>query len=274
MRFHSQNLNERSHNRTGSMLRHGRCWLEFAEVGWHFEWTLFKRSTIGAELSLADYDEDAIGGHIGIGFAAFYWGMKYRPLRRLMERITSRDSAPREYEIRDGVGNVSKGSYWSTNGRQIGITWHDDCLWVNLWNDPMESRSADPKWWHISICPVDAVFGRSVYSETRLSTERVIVPMPEGGYASTVEIFESTWRRPRWPWMWRRMTRSTITPDTPIPFPGKGENAWDCGEYSTSSLTGPYDTAFKAAMAMSESVMRNRVRYGGWAYSPEALSKE
>ncbi len=272
MRFHTQNLSERNGRVAGSILRHGRCWFDLIHTHWRFEWLLFKAAGIGLTLDLADYDEDAIGGHLALGFCALYWGFAYRPLRRLMERVTSRDKLPRTYEIRDGEGKVSTGSYWSTNGRTIGIRWFEGYLWIDLWYDPMESRSSDPRWWHIAICPVDVLFGRAHYEQRELTKERVIVPMPEGGYAATVEIFESTWKRPRWPGFWRRMVRSTITPDIPIPFPGKGENAWDCGEDSTHSMTGAYETAFEAAMALSKSVMKDRVRHGGWNYRPEALT--
>ena len=268
MRLHSQNLNERSHGRTGSILRHGRCWWSVLGFQWRFEWTLFKLGTVGISLDLADYDEDAIGGQFALGFAAFYWGLANRRFRRFMERVTSRDSAPREYEIRDGLGNISKGSYWSTNGRTLGIRCFGGTLWIDLWNDPMESRSNDPWWWHITITPVDVLFGRTRYEEKELAHERVIVPMPEGGYGAKVTILESVWRRSRWPGVWRQMIRSTITPDIPIPFPGKGENAWDCGDDATHSMTGPYETGFEAAMALSESIMRDRVQHGGWNYRP------
>lgn len=273
MCFHAQNLNEKSHNRCGSMLRHGRCWLKLLRSEWRFEWSLFRRSAPGLSLDLADCDDDAIGGHLALGFAALYWGFQNRWLRRIMERLTSRDSKPREYEIRDGGGNLSTGSYWSTNGRTIGVRWFEGSLWIDLWNDPMESRSVDPGWWHITITPLDTLLGRTRYKETPIADERVIVPMPEGGYAATVKIFESVWSRPRWPFAWRRMVRSEITPDVPIPFPGKGENSWDCGEDATHSMIGAYETGFDAAMALSRSVMRDRVRYGGWNYQPEKLAR-
>jgi hypothetical protein len=72
MRFHWQNLNEKPYKRTGSILRHGRAWLDFRKFGWHWEWTAFKLSAPGVQFDLADYDEDAIGGHASLGFLAFY----------------------------------------------------------------------------------------------------------------------------------------------------------------------------------------------------------
>jgi hypothetical protein len=283
MRFHAQNLNEKNDRVVGPMWRHGRCWINVLRSQWRFEWLIFLRSSIGIVLDLADYDEDAIGGHVGIGFLALHWGFQNRRLRQVMERLTSRDKAPRVLDCcqvcrhprsdgRHELHPFQPITYWSTNGRNIGLRWFEGSLWVDLWNDPMESRSVDPWWWHLSICPMDLLLGRTRYEQTELTKERVVVPMPEGGYPATVEIFESVWRRPRWPGVWRRMIRSTVTPDTPIPFPGKGESEYDCGEDATHSMTGAYDTALKAAMGLSESVMRRRIRYGaGWNYQPEAL---
>jgi hypothetical protein len=157
------------------------------------------------------------------------------------------------------------------NGREIEVYWHKWGLWWTLWGDPMESRGKRDPWyvqmhnWNIP----DILFGRSKYSSRVLNEERVIIPLPEGGYPALVRINLDTWRRPRYPFA-RSMVRSEIIPDKPIPFPGKGENSWDCGEDAIYSLYGPYDTPLKAAMAASESVMRNRLRYGaGWSYRPE-----
>jgi hypothetical protein len=289
MTFHAQNLNEGKYG-NGSMWRHGRCWIGGRypnETQLRIEWSFFKRSnSTGLELSLADYDEDAIGGHVSLWYVgALYWGFANGRLRRLMERWTSRDSKPRELD-QCAVCRLSKAlcdtsaqamphvfkprTYWSTNGRNIGARWFEGTLWIDIWSDPMEWRRADPWWWHISIHPVDIIFGRTKHEEKTLETTRVIVPMPEGGYPATVRIFESTWRRSRWPWAWRRMVRSDITPDTPIAFPGKGESEYDCGEDSTHSMTSAASTPLAAAMALSESVMSRRIRYGGgWSYRPE-----
>lgn len=158
------------------------------------------------------------------------------------------------------------------NGRTVGIRWYEDVLWINLWNDPMESRKSDPQWWHITICPVDIIFGRTRYETVQKTTERVVIPMPEGGYPATVKLYEARWRRPRWPFVWGRMQRADVTPENPIPFPGKGENSWDCGEDATFSMTCQADTALEAAMKMSKSVMESRLRYGGgWQYKPEKV---
>lgn len=293
MRFHSQNLNDKPHIQLGSMIRYGRCWWNVFNSQLRLEWSLLRSNSIGIGIDLADYDDDAFGGHVSLGYlGAIHWGIQNRKLRRIMERLTSRDSKPREldqcatcmtaYQVGahgprfDGDSRqhpfIAR-TYWSTNGRNIGIRYFDGSLWIDFWNDPMEHRSVDPKWWHISINIPDLIFGRTAYDESRTVEEaRVVVPMPEGGYAAKVRIYEAVWRRKRWPFVWRKLLRADITMDTPIPFPGKGESEYDCGEDATHSMTCCADTPLKAAMVMSESVMRSRIKYGnGFNYRPERL---
>lgn len=291
MKFHTQNLNEKSGDRIGSMARHGRLWWTIFTCQIRLEWSFLKYHSLGLMLDLADYDDDAIGGHLSLGYlGAIYWGLQHRGLRRLFERLTSRDTKPRELDQCascllsretgahgprfDGDPRqhaFNPRTYWSTNGRNIGIGYFDGNLWIDLWNDPMEHCSRDPKWWHISINFADVIFGRTSYDESRTVKEtRVVVPMPEGGYPAHVRIYEAVWRRSRWPFAWRKLLRADITPDKPIPFPSKGESSYDCGEDATHSMTCCADTPLKAAMALSESVMRSRIKYGsGWNYRPQ-----
>jgi len=106
-----------------------------------------------------------------------------------------------------------------------------------------------------TIRPLDILLGRDAYSERDLREERVDVVMPEGKYPATVRVYESTWRRPRWPWV-RRMVRTEITPDTPIPHGSK----W--GNDATYNLSSPAATAAEAAQRLADAVMRYRRRYG------------
>jgi hypothetical protein len=301
VRYHSQNLNER-HGRYGSVVRHGRAWWTFGSRsihpdGWlsfRLEWSFFRRNSWAIGIDLADYDEDAVGGNLALGpLLSVHWGIGQPTLRHWMERITSREAKPRELD-QCAICRLPKAkcnpqgwpdhvaghkfkprTYWSTNGRTMGIRLFDSTCWLDFWNDPMEWNHDDPWWWHISIHPVDIIFGRTKYEEKTLTTERVIVPMPEGPYPATVRIHEDAWRRPRWPWVWKRMVRSDIVPDEPIPFPGKGESEYDCGEDATHSSTSSGETALDAVLYLVESVMQRRIRYGsGWRYVPENLRQK
>jgi len=289
MRYHSQNLNEKKHERYGWMLRHGRAWLDVGSAKLHWEWSLFRRGSFGFALDLAGHqDDEAVGGHVALGpLFAFYWGFGWPRLRSFMERITSREKAPRELDqcricrhARNGhVEHPYKGephvfeprTFWMSNGREIGVSFHDGTLWINLWNDPMEWHSADPKWWHVSINLADLVLGRPTHTEMIFDKQHVQVPMPEGGYWATVTMKEETWKRPRW--RKRVVNRAHIEMDEGqgIAFPGKGENAWDCGEDESHGLCCPAETVVDGICAMTKSCMRDRVRHGGHGWVPEKL---
>jgi len=90
----------------------------------------------------------------------------------------------------------------------------------------------------------------------------------DGCYPATVRFFESTWKRPRWPWS-KKIVRADIYPDTPIPYPGKGENSWDCDEDATHSMMTAEETELGAVVAMVESVLRSRYRHGGLSWRPK-----
>lgn len=251
MKFHSQNLNERGKFRSGSMFRHGRWWLNSANHhDWavRCEWQWFSR-TLSLEVGLAT-GEDAVSFSFCCGLIALYLSFSNPRLEKYLAKLTKR-----------------KEDRYSS-GRTIGVRIFDNAVWIDLWNDPMSWHSKDPKWWHFNIRPIDLLLGREKYSERNLAMDRAEIPMPEGPYPANVRFFESQWKRSRWPWA-RKLIRAEITPDKPIPFPGKGENAWDCGEDATHSLTTVADTPLKATMAIVESVMRDRLRHGGRDWRPE-----
>lgn len=91
--------------------------------------------------------------------------------------------------------------------------------------------------------------------------------MPEHPYPATVRLFESTWKRPRWPFA-RRMVRAEIEVEGGIPHPGKGENSWDCDDDATYSLTCQARTAEDAVAKLVGSVLRDRRNYGGRSWRP------
>jgi hypothetical protein len=244
MRFHYQNLNERNGRTTGPIITHGRFWLGCFQC----EWNLWSKR-LALELGLADY-EHALHFALCIYFFSLYLTLNNHRLESWIKQKTKRRD--------EKYGN----------GRTIGVRWFDGMLWIDLWNDPMEHRSVDPKWWHIAWCPRNWLFGYPQYSEKRLSTHRVEVPMPERAYPATVHILEASWSRSRWPWP-KKIIRADIQPDIPIPHPGKGENSWDCGEDATYSMTCSAETPLEAVQAITNSVLRSRHKYGGPMWRPE-----
>lgn len=224
--------------------RKGRWWFHSHPASFAIEWTWFTRHIhVGIEFDPSD--DYAVSLSLGCGLFAVWLCIGIRALDSwLYQRMKS-------------------------DGREIKVTIHDGAIWWGIWSDKWGWSSRTPKWRQGNFNPADFFLGRPKYADRTLSHERVNVPMPEGGYPATVRIFESTWKRPRSPFT-RKLVRTEITPDKPIPFPGKGENSWDCGEDATHSMTCPEPTALGAAIALSESVMRSRIKYGsGWNYQPE-----
>lgn len=247
MNVHWQNLNEKPGNRLGSGVRHGRCWIGPFEICWQ----LFQAPSFHLGVGIADYDCALSAALCLIVFSLFVNWRNHKVEWWLKEKTKRR------------------GQKYG-DGREIKLYWYQWGLWWTLWGDPMESRSKDS--WFVRMHHwnfPDILFGSSEYCSRTIREERVIVPMPEAGYPALVKINEDTWKRPRWPFP-RVMIRAELIPDTPIPFPGKGENAWDCGEDAMFSHYGPHDTSLKAVVAAVESVMESRLRHGaGWNYKPE-----
>lgn len=159
-------------------------------------------------------------------------------------------------------------------GRTTGVIWFEDRLRLE-WNcDSSEwSNERGPKhgkeW---SCCPRDWLLGQSKYSREDLSVVAVPVVMPERAYLAQVTMHQDSWKRPRWPWP-KRLLRATIDVPAGIPFPGKGENSWDCGEDATYSMTCPAADPEEAARKLRDSVLLSRLRYGGKDWVPDAYRK-
>jgi hypothetical protein len=133
--------------------------------------------------------------------------------------------------------------------------------------------SRDSKWTHGSFHVVDFIFGRTTHAKRALvGPVAVKIPLPERAYDGTVTIEVREWRRKRWPFVWHRMIGADVDcKNDPLPFPGKGENSWDCGEDATYSSSAPCPTG-KVADAighMVAHVLDTRRRYGGEGWLPK-----
>ncbi len=241
--WHAQNLNEDSEGCIqGSILRHGRGWLRLlprragSERHLGAEWKMPSRFCHCYGEIIGDENEVSVSLAIGL-FSVWLHAEGFLPKR-----------------------------LWRIN-RKTGVSIHDAAIWFEVWSDPNGWDSRDPKWQKFNFCPVDFFLGRQVHSSRVLKTERVLVPMPEGSYPATVNIEEAVWKRPRWPFPIRRIG-SEITPDKPIPHPGKGENSWDCDDDATYSMSCGATNAVDAAAALAASVMRDRERHGGPGWVP------
>lgn len=255
MRMHTQNLNERPGQPDGSIIRHGRAWLygdSHSSLA-HAEWVVFTRH-FHFNFDLGGRgDDDMLGVSVACGLFAF-WLIINPP--RLHARLL------KFFRVED------------YEDRTFSLSFHDRALYWNLWTPSMEWDKKKHGRRQGAFDPLDFIFGRTKYSEIPISEHVVEIPMPEGPYKATVKMAEARWRRPRWPFIWTRLRRAEVTPLMPIPFPGKGENSWDCGEDATHSMTCGAETVDEAIGKMVASVMRDRRRNGGENWRPQAVAAQ
>ncbi len=149
--------------------------------------------------------------------------------------------------------------------KEISISIHSGCIWWNLgfsedrWKVPFLKGNFNP---------FDFFFGRPKYSDKEIESREIVIPMPEAGYKATAKLFIASWSRPRW--FTKSIQRVSIEIPEGIPFPGKGENSYDCGPDATYSITtGECNSIPEGVGKLVASVLRDRVNYGGygsWAY--------
>lgn len=171
--------------------------------------------------------------------------------------VASWETPPRSFVINDD--------------RECGISIHGWTVYLRLWAKWGEWCSADP-WWvrGLSFNIPDAVLGRAQFSRETLSEAIAIqIPMPEGVYKAAAKRERCTWKRPRW----FAHSRTSVSVDIPkgIPFAGKGENSWDCGDDGLFGYGVDGESIEKAIAYGVESVLTSRRRYGH--ASPQAVAE-
>lgn len=256
MHFHWQNLNDKKHGRAGSPLRYGRAWWRLggrSAVNW--EWTLFHSSSCRIGITVGGSEEFGFHWCLALPWLfSFYLTVAgFRPVVWLARLLLPKMAA-------DGTQHRMLHGY--PDEREIRFSIHDWSIWWSVWRNPMAGWSrAVPRWRDGNFHPLDVLLGKVDYSTRVLKSTPAMVPMPEGSYAATVELFESTWKRPRW--FATRMVRADVKLEKGIPFPGKGENSYDCGEDALHGLTTKADTIEEAIAETVQSALRSRRRYGG-----------
>lgn len=128
------------------------------------------------------------------------------------------------------------------------------------------------------------ILGRVEIEKTPIRTyEGVELALPEGVYVGKVTFTRERLHRKRW-----RTIRDDIVGEWEggewLPFPGKGENSWDCGddgfkEHSTTireyvhdeSLEVDSEDVMRVVSATIAAVLRQRGRYGGVGWKPDGI---
>ena len=114
------------------------------------------------------------------------------------------------------VGYDSMGTYYSTHGRGG---------WLGRWVRDIKRNQ------QVTLFRTDWILGRAKYQceilEENIPVTVVVGQWPGDEYRGTASKERSTWRR-------RFSTKVVegyrIDMEQGIPFPGKGENSWDCGD--------------------------------------------
>lgn len=252
---------------TGNVAMHGRAWFKpldaKGEETWgrlcaNVCWNL--RSRFCHAYVHVDGGERDITFGIGLPPVALWFTLDHVPdvvFRKLNVDFASRRELDGVYE------------------REIGVSVHDWALWWRLWMPTMQSSSRDARWRRGNINLLDTLFGDQSYEKVPVSTENVVVAMPEKVYPAKVTISRRTWKRDRWPFtfgpeiLFYQGLGYEIEVEGGVPVPGKGENSWDCEDDAIFSQSGRGGVE-SAISGLVESATRQRRRHGGRDWLPPA----
>lgn len=187
-------------------------------------------------VSFGHDDEHGWGGSLRLYLVQFYWHLNIFPRIR----------GPEGYPIT----------------REINISFHDGGVWWSFWRDGMGWSSKESKWRVGNFNFVDALLGRTKFSERVIEERDVLIPMPEKSYPAHVKFTEDTWKRPRW--FPHRLTRVNVEIPEGIPHAGKGTCEWNCGDDATFGMTCAARSVADGVGKVVGSCLETRVRYGGW----------
>lgn len=254
----------------GSIIKHGRVHLDYGKVKRESEkgsWTDWKHRfraswklgdfSCGIGLSIETTEGNEATFHLALPWLFSIW------LTHSVPRWLIRVLLPVQSE---GEG------YTLYNDREIRVTVHHGALWWHLWMHPMGGLDGyggkRPRWRDGNFDPLDFLFGTyKSETETLIEPFDVSVPMPEGVYPAKLKQEEHRVKRRRWPrWPFNRTWVSwDFEIDCGIPYYGKGENSWDCGDDGTFGLHFSVKQARTAPEAIGYlvgTVLRSRDRYG------------
>lgn len=229
---------------------HGR------RIWWHFGGDDGPRRCIGVELGWwhhfchAGIECDDDGWNVSLGFPPLFFHLSIEgfPLWRPQYKTVATWRNPPE-------------DIWLTDRRECRVAIHDWKIWISPWSRWGEWRSDDP-WWvkGVTFDLKQLVLGRTRYTCEPLGRPvEVAISMPEGSYRAVFQRQRQTWKRPRW----FAAVRESFDIDIPkgIPYAGKGENSWDCGDDGLFGMSAE-GTIEQAVARVRDAVMESRRRYG------------
>ena len=241
----------------GPMRKHGRLIVRIGDgesprpTRLRFEYAIPSRS---CGVSLRFKDEDDVFVSSCFPPVALYLGAESRLLRRIADRV--RALLPSDMGTTYG-------------GREFSLRIFDWAIWWNLGIDDSGWTSTRPRWrdgnWH-------PIGHNQRLTEPEVIEEReVLVPMPERSYRGKATLTRSLWGFSGLPRLFAK-NGHTVAIDMlegeQIPFPGKGENSWDCDEDAAFVHSGPAQTIEEGIGRLVGSVLRSRKRHGGANWKP------
>jgi len=234
MNFRRQNLVEdKNGDPIGLGLKHGRAWLQNGSLQLHWEWFFGKLSF---RLGIESEEDDDLLFSFCIPLVSIWFSVTHPFIHKCLKR--------------------TKWFY----GRQLGVSIHDGSVWIDFLTQRFgEWPPAVGK--HYMFDFVKFILGKTKYSKRVLKEFDVEIPMPERIYTAKVEESISTRKRPRWPQSKKQKYFSFDIAEG-IPIPGKGENAWDCGD---DAILGISSNKYDIGSAIGEVVgciLQRRLKYG------------
>lgn len=258
--LHWQNLNDNERGKPKGVPYEGRCWLWFRGFGerdrnigfswnfWHPHW-LFN-------FHVAFKDESDVQFGLGLWPVSFHLSFENFFPRRFKDWW----HAKYEYSGRE---------VWIYATRDESITGGVNFCW-NFWRDP-DGGSMKKTWREKIVTFPDVIlsplFGRIKHSEETLEDKDITIPMPEGMYEGKAKLSRSTWKRPRLPFTSHVRHGAWVDIPIGIPYEGKGENSWDCGEDGIFGI-GTDKPSYPALIArVVEHVLSQRKKRDGNMYA-------
>lgn len=162
--------------------------------------------------------------------------------------------------------HVPKTGQYHEIAREIALTWHDEILWWRFLCPTMgSSRDRFRHEFHVG----NWFLGRPRYT-CQVLEENIPVSITidqwdgDGPYTGKARREHCEWKRR---FSTKRVDDFVVDMDPPgLPFPGKGENSWDCGDDAIYGFGG---VSLEAAIAKNVAdVKRYRQRYGGSNWRP------
>ncbi|HMT02299.1 MAG TPA: hypothetical protein PKD00_03165 [Burkholderiales bacterium] len=168
--------------------------------------------------------------------------------------------------------------------RELSIKFHHWYLWWCFWKDNTSWSNTDSKFRSGYIDFAQLIKGKHSCEWNIIEKEMHIISFIEGNYQ--VEVIKKNridkWQR----WFSSKSISYEVKAgyyvdnnwiECPIPIEGKGENSWDCDEDARYSLSMPakneehdIKNCKQAAMYFEYDIKKDRVRYGGNNWIPQA----